>query len=283
MAVSSVTVTWIDPTGVRWNLTTGDRGVRLDTHQRGLHMGKIEHIWDETGLVRLGVNQKPITLTLRILVGDKRSGMDWASLHRQWWGVANSPYQDGMLEIKQQNNVTRTLRCRILDTPDTEWEHSPLSGLDDTPVEVWQLTSEQTHWQGVTATLTKNRSSVSANGGWSNPATTAPNLRLPGIMYPEIVLGQGVAQNVDFGTNNRKMRLVRQIMANNFIRITTDPRKRDVVLEHPLGTPIRQAWDYVSGTLPYSDLGLLIMNIPASLHAAGSVTITVVEQAVTPF
>lgn len=146
-------VTWTDPRGVEWNLTTGEQGVILDMGQGGMSWPSIVHAFTRGGQVVSASTVQRGEHDLKVLVGHNLRGAELYALRRAWWEKANSPYDTGVLTIEAPDGQTRSRALRLADTPGTVHTYDPGKGLDHT-AELWSLTGNNGWWDGPEQSVT---------------------------------------------------------------------------------------------------------------------------------
>ncbi len=157
-------IEWIDPTGQTWNLTEGTEGVLLDVNQSDFHLSPVEHTYVRGGSQWAGAQVKRAEPSLKVLVADQKTGIEYYALADKWWSQANSPFDVGVLRVTRPDGEVRELQARLRDTPGTEWAYDPGSGIDDNPGEAWLLTSPSSYWAGPEQSV-RFASSVVGGGG----------------------------------------------------------------------------------------------------------------------
>ncbi|RAV34260.1 hypothetical protein [Corynebacterium heidelbergense] len=143
-----LTVEWIDHRGKKWDLTSGTEGVLLDVDQSDFTLSPIEHTYVRGGSQWAGAQVKRAEPSLKVLVADQKTGTEYYRLADEWWSLANSPFDMGVLRVTRSDGEVRELAARLRDTPGTEYPYDPGAGLDDTPGEAWLLTSPSSYWSG---------------------------------------------------------------------------------------------------------------------------------------
>ncbi|APT90506.1 hypothetical protein CSPHI_05045 [Corynebacterium sphenisci DSM 44792] len=144
----TLTVTWTDPRGIVWDLTSGDRGVKLDIGQSGLGWSRIRHslIRDDTALAASRV--APAELDLIIRLDDTKYAEDYYRLSSEWWEQANSPFMEGTLAVARPGRAPRTRRARLRESPGTTWPYDPGLRGQERPAELWPLLCMSPWWSG---------------------------------------------------------------------------------------------------------------------------------------
>lgn len=291
-----LTVEWIDPRGVVWNLTEGDRGVLLDVGQSDFHLSPIEHTYVRGGSQWAGSKVERAEPSLKVLVADGMTGEQYYRLADEWWSLANSSHEEGVLRVTRPDGEVRELRCRLRDTPATEWQFDPGSGITDNPGEAWLLTSPSSYWEGPEQSVSFGQSAVSgeptpfygADGtGWPlyiAPLNSATNLFLsnrgqgPQWLTWTLV---GPLSNVRFGVEGGSLSYAGSIGAGETVVVTTQPGGRYVV-EAGSG---ENRYGQISGVyapLPVGDR-LPVTIVAEGMAAQSSVIVTAREQFVKPF
>lgn len=146
--VETLKVEWQDPRGKVWNLTPGTEGVLLDVGQSDFTLSKIEHNYIRGNTQWSSAQVQRAEPSLKVLVGDTLTGMDYYRVADEWWGAANSPFETGVLKITRPDGEVRTLTARLRDTPGTEYKYDPGAGFEDNEGEAWLLTSDDSYYQG---------------------------------------------------------------------------------------------------------------------------------------
>lgn len=93
--VETLKVEWQDPRGKVWNLTSGTEGVLLDVGQSDFTLSKIEHNYIRGNTQWSSAQVQRAEPSLKVLVGDTLTGMDYYRVADEWWGAANSPFETG--------------------------------------------------------------------------------------------------------------------------------------------------------------------------------------------
>lgn len=289
-------VEWIDPRGKVWDVTAGTEGVLLDVGQSDFHRSSIEHQYVRGGTQWAGSQLQRAEPSLKVLVGDQMTGSAYYSLADEWWSEANSDVNQGTLRVTRPDGEVRELRCRLRDTPGTDWQFDPGAGLDDVPGEAWLLTSSSPFWQGPEQSIRFASDEVSGEGvpfygpegfGWPlyiAPLTSASNLfianRGQGPQWLTWTL-IGPISSITFGVEGGWLSYSGGIADGETVVITTEPGYRYAV-EAGSG---ENRYGHVSGTyapVPVGD------RIPLHIVAEGlgpesAVIVTAREQFVKPF
>lgn len=291
-----LTVEWIDPRGVTWNLTDGDQGVLLDVGQSDFHLSKIEHTYVRGGALWAGARLERAEPSLKVLVADGLTGDDYYRLADEWWSKANSAFDQGTLRVTRPDGEVRELRCRLRDTPGTEWRYDPGSGIEDNPGEPWLLTSQSSYWEGPEQSVAFGQSAVSGTAtpfygptgkGWPlyiAPLNTALNLfianRGQGPQWLTWTL-TGPMTSVRFGVEGGVLAYSGSIAAGETVVVTTEPGGRYAV---EVGSG-ENRYGRLSGSyapLPVGDR-VPITIVAEGLSSESSVIVTAREQFVKPF
>lgn len=145
---------WTTPDGDVWNLTSGDRGVKMSTEQSGLHWPDVKHVWSDNGIDRLGVEVGRLEPTLKLQIGVGMTGMDYYNCLNDWQH-ANSPHRLGTLRCTRPDGTYREQKFYLRESPDTVWKYDPGAGIEDNPDEVWPLVSPESWWDSSEVTQWK--------------------------------------------------------------------------------------------------------------------------------
>lgn len=289
-------VEWVDPRGVTWDLTEGTEGVLLDMGQADFHLSKIEHTYVRGGHLWAGARIERAEPSLKVLVADDKTGTDYYKLADEWWSEANSASKVGVLRVTRPDGEVRELRCRLRDTPGTEWKYDPGAGIEHNPGEPWLLTSPSAYWEGPEQSISFGRSAVSGSGtpfygpngrGWPlyiAPLDTASNLfisnRGQGPQWLTWTL-TGPMSNVRFGVEGGLLSYAGSIPAGETVVVTTEPGNRYAI---EVGSGDNR-YGKISGTyapLPVGDR-LPVTIVAEGMTAESSVIVTAREQFVKPF
>ena len=137
---------WTAPDGDVWNLTTGDRGVKMSTDQAGLHWPDIKHVWSDNGVDKLGVEVGRLEPTLKLQVGVGVRGMEYYRCLNDWQR-ASSPHKLGTLRCTRPDGTSRQQKFYLRQSPGTTWRYDPGAGFEDNPDELWPLVSPDSWWE----------------------------------------------------------------------------------------------------------------------------------------
>lgn len=164
--METLQVTWTDPRGKDWDLTSGAQGVVLDLGQQGLGWAELSHTYGRGGNQRQASHVTRGKHHFKVLVGSGRRGQSFYDLSTEWWQHANSYHQTGRLTITQPNGTQRYRDLHLADSPDTEYHMDPGMGLQDV-VELWSLTGDSPWWYG--PEQVKKYTATDFSGGNSTP------------------------------------------------------------------------------------------------------------------
>lgn len=290
-------IEWVDHTGDVWHLTEGTEGVLLDIDQEGLHVSEIEHTYVRGDSQWAGSVVKRAEPDLKITVGDGLTGMEYYRLADRWWTVANDPAKTGTLRVIRPDGVVRELRCRLRTTPGTSWHYDPGAGFEDVPVELWPLTSAQSHWEGPEQSIVFGTDALAGDGGtpfygpeghawplYIAPLTTAADVfisnRGQGPQWLTWTLVGPIA-SIQFGVAGGVLAYSGGIAAGETVVVTTEPGYRYAV-ESGSG---QNRYTHISGTFAPVPVG---DQIPLYINAEGmtsqsAVIVSTREQFLRPF
>lgn len=286
----TLSVIWTDHRGIPWDLTTGDRGVRLELDQEGLGWAPIKHVYDGTAWRSASVGT--VVPKLRVIFDAHLRGEDFYRLHSEWWEQANSPFHPGTLAVKRPGKLPRTVRARLGTEPDTSHRYDPGLPGYERPPELWALTTEDSWWAGSpqTATFTPGQVGIASGtpfygtsgAGWplnigSSAAAEDAFLSNDGVgpMWPVWTI-TGPAAFPRVGTAEGQLAYSGVIAAGEQITIDTNPAHRRA-WEESTG---ESRWSLVSGTwapIPVGERVPLVL-VAESMSAASSISVTASAQ-----
>lgn len=190
-------MTWVDPRGKEWDLTSGEQGVILDMNLEGLQWPEIAHTWAHGDMVRSATRVKRAQHDLKVLVGWDKRGQEYYNVADEWWGQANSPHHPGRLVFTRPDGETRSRRLVLADTPATQYAFDPGIGQEN-GAELWSLTGNGAFWDGP-----EQQVSI---GGLSSTA------RINQIMNPRFAGSGPAGWSFDSGWS--------QALSGNLLRVT---------------------------------------------------------------
>lgn len=234
-------VEWFDPRGKVWNLTDGTEGVLLDVGQSDFTIPKIEHTYIRGGTQWASSQIERAEPSLKVLVADTLTGMDYYRIADEWWSKANSPFYAGTLRVTRPDGVVRELKARLRDTPGTEYEYDPGAGLKDNPGEAWLLTSVSSMWEGTEQSVAFQYEQINGTAtpfygtsgkGW--PLYIAPVSRSNGLFMANNGDGDiwltwtliGPLTNPIFGVDGAQLAYSGTIPAGEIVMVSTKPGER---------------------------------------------------------
>lgn len=291
-----LTVEWIDPRGITWNLTEGTEGVLLDVGQSDFHRAPITHTYVRGGSQWAASRIERAEPSLKVLVADGKTGADYYQLADEWWSLANSHHLTGTLRVTRPDGEVRELVCRLRDTPATEWEFDPGSGIKDNPGEPWLLTSESSYWQGPEQSVRFDQSAVEVGAtpfygedgtGWPlhiAPINSAKNLYVSNAgQGPQWLTWTltGPLSSPQFGVQDGILSYNGTIAAGETVIVSTAPGDR-WAMEAGTG---ENRYGRITGTYAPLPVG---EQLPVTISAEGmtsasAVVMTAREQYVKPF
>lgn len=292
-----LTIEWIDPRGKVWNLTDGTEGVLLDVGQSDFHLSTIEHQWVRGGMQWAGSQIQRAEPSLKVLVGDTLSGSRYYRLADEWWSLANSASAEGVLRVTRPDGEVRELRCRLRDTPATEWDYDPGAGIADVPGEPWLLSGATSFWEGPEQSVSFSADVVAGGGGvpfygadghgwplYIAPLSSASDLFLSNLgQGPQWLTWTliGPITSITFGVEGGWLSYEGGIAAGEQVVVTTEPGYRYAV-EAVSGD---NRYTHISGTYAPVPVGdrIPLHIVAEGMTAESSVIVTAREQFVKPF